>query len=263
MSGGPVSVAELQRAWRAVCAGDFAGTARPVTTAGGWAPGEPVLPVVGAAPGSGATTLALALASAASGPSRVVECASGAAGGLVAASTAELGVVAGWVRGRRDTVLIDRAGARLGPQTPPPDPPEPLALSVLDAGTDPAHLVGESGWIATTIATAPTVVVSTVATVPGLRRLEAQLAGVLPAERVVVAVLGPRRRRWPRPVRHALGPLSRRVDDAGRLIVIPTDPGLHARGVDATELPPALARAAAEVLHLSACGKPPADIEGS
>ena len=262
MSGGPVSVAELQRAWRAVCAGDFAGTARPVTAAGGWAPGEPVLPVVGAAPGSGATTLALALASAAAGPARVVECASGAAGGLVAASTAELGVVAGWVRGRRHTVLIDRAGAHLGPQTPPPDPPEPLVLSVLDAGTDPAHLVGE-GWIAATIATAPTVVVSTVATVPGLRRLEARLAGGVPAERVVVGVLGPRRRRWPRPVQHALGPLSRRVDDAARLIVIPTDPGLHARGVDATELPSVLVRAASEVLRLSACGQPPVDIEGS
>ena len=69
-----VSVPELQRAWRAVQAGKFrqespaaAARADAVPNSPTWAPGnaEQVLPVVGCAAASGASTIALALASAA------------------------------------------------------------------------------------------------------------------------------------------------------------------------------------------------------
>jgi Mrp family chromosome partitioning ATPase len=100
-----VSVPELQRAWRAVQAGQFrhesplgmAPNAHP--TFESWAPGssELVVPVVGCTGGSGASTTALALASAAECPARILECRSGTTSGLAAASTAELGVHAsGW-----------------------------------------------------------------------------------------------------------------------------------------------------------------------
>ena len=75
-SGGAVTevtVGELQRAWRAIRAGGFADAARPAV----WRADEPVLVVLGAHGLSGASTLALALASSAE-PARVVECASAA-----------------------------------------------------------------------------------------------------------------------------------------------------------------------------------------
>lgn len=255
MSGGPVSVDELRRAWRAVQAGEFARPTATRTRAGGggsvWVRAERVLPVVGAVPGSGASTLGLALASACPGLSRVVEAADGVAYGLVAASTAELGEVDGWVRGWRDTVLIDRAGPHHVPDAPPPLPPQPVRLSVLDAGSDGLRLARGTGWAATALAQARWVVLTTHATVPGLRRVETVLGAALPPERVVVAVLGPPQRRWPRPARQALGVLTRGVADAGRLVTVPHDPGLHVRGVDATPLPASLLRAAATVLDLT------------
>ena len=89
-----VSVSELQRAWRAVQAGKFrqesptaAAQAPAIPAPPIWAPGnaEQVLPVVGCAGASGASTMALALASAAESSARVLECRSGTSG-LAAAS---------------------------------------------------------------------------------------------------------------------------------------------------------------------------------
>jgi len=115
-----VSASELQRAWRAVQAGQFKEassgdkpfkpvepSARPL-----WRPGEGehVLPVVGCAGSLGASTTALGLACAAEGPTRILECCSGTASGLVAASTLELGVHrSGWNRGTRGSVVVERA----------------------------------------------------------------------------------------------------------------------------------------------------------
>jgi hypothetical protein len=82
-AGRVVSVPELQRAWRAVQAGRFrqespaaAAKARAVPSSSTWAPGnaEQVLPVVGCSGASGASTIALALASAAGGSARILEC---------------------------------------------------------------------------------------------------------------------------------------------------------------------------------------------
>jgi hypothetical protein len=144
-----VSVPELQRAWRAVQAGKFrhessaaAARADVIPNSRTWAPGnaEQVLPVVACAAASGASTIALALASAAGGSARILECRSGATSGLAAASTAELGLhPSGWGRGMRGDVLLERAGGLLTriDEVPLPSVPDrPLALTVLDVGWD-------------------------------------------------------------------------------------------------------------------------------
>ena len=72
------SVAELREAWRAIEAGEFAHgprsapTARSAATVWTPAPSERVVAVVGCAGGVGASTVALALATAAAVPARVV-----------------------------------------------------------------------------------------------------------------------------------------------------------------------------------------------
>ena len=63
----------------------------------------------------GATTFALALATAANTDARVVECSSATTSGLAAASTAELGAhPSGWVQGSRGEVLLQRTERRAG-----------------------------------------------------------------------------------------------------------------------------------------------------
>lgn len=116
-----VSVEELRRAYLALAAGEFtSGTRRPRNrtpdgSASAWCPaaGERVILVLGAMAGAGASTTALALATAA-GEARVIECCTVAASGLAAASQAELGVTPdGWAQGRRDRVLIERRTDRV------------------------------------------------------------------------------------------------------------------------------------------------------
>jgi hypothetical protein len=188
----PVGVDELLRAHRSLMAGDF--RRHPPRSHTGWNPAEPILPVVGAAGGTGASTLALALATAAGG--RVVECASPIASGLVAAPIAELGRHdSGWLQGTRDTVLIERPAALLtalahlpAPTTPNDTPP----LTVVDVAWELGHVLAAPSWVADLLRHSPTVVVTATATIPGLRRLEAALA-MLAHTRAVAAVLGPRR----------------------------------------------------------------------
>ncbi|MGV8910700.1 MAG: hypothetical protein ACOH1Y_17120, partial [Propionicimonas sp.] len=200
-----MTVTELQRAWRAVQAGlftdpppgDDAADAAPRV----WCPepAERVLPVVGAVPGTGATVLALALATVGA-PARVVECTGLAIGGLAAAPTAELGVRGGWVRGSRADVIIERLQDTWIDPSRVPFPPlldRISRLTVLDVSWDPTLLLSTPTWLTRLLTDSPQVVVVGTATVPGLRRLEnvVQLLGVT---RCVVAVLGPSRRRWPR-----------------------------------------------------------------
>ena len=116
-----VPVVELKRAWRAVQAGQFRQTVQGrsasdqphgATYAPSWTPNsdEQVLPVVRCASAYGATTFALALATAAQTGARVVECSSATSSGLAAASTAELGVhPSGWAQGIRGELLLQRA----------------------------------------------------------------------------------------------------------------------------------------------------------
>jgi hypothetical protein len=262
--GRDVSIAELQRAWRAVHTGQFryeprgdsASKAHLVAGRKTWAPGngEQVLPVVGCAGVFGASTTALALASIAGCPARIVECCSATSSGLAAASTAELGVhPSGWRHGTRGQVLIERVSGPLATldEVPVPSVPDrPIGLTVLDVGWDLGHVLGVRSWLGEQVKTAGTVVVVSCATIPGLRHLEGALSmlGQIPA---VAAVVGSRLGRWPKAVRQCSGPLTRALDSSGSLIGIPHDSRLAVVGLDSTPLPPRLLDAAQAVLELT------------
>jgi len=248
----PVGVDELKRAYRAVQAGTFRRGYQPNVRSPRWSPTGPVLAVVGACSGSGASTLALALGTAAE-TARVVECASPTAAGLTAAATAELGRdPGGWVRGTRDAVLIERPADSLGGphEVPHPSPGGDDALVVVDVAWELGTVLAGHGWLTDLLENPGPVVITAPATVPGLRRLDAALA-MLEHAHPVVALVGPRRRALPRPVTSALTALSRTHDLTGRLVHVPADARLRTRGVDSTPLPPALLRAATELLTLT------------
>ena len=247
------TVVELQRAWRALQAGVF--TNPPPNDdatdarARKWVPeaAERVLPVVGATRGTGATVLALALATVAA-PARVVECTGLVTAGLVAAPTAELGVRGSWVRGSRTDVIIERLQDTWTDPTRVPFPPlldRISRLTVLDVSWDPTLLLSTPTWLTQVLADAPTVVAVGTATVPGLRRLE-NVMGLLGAARCVATVLGPPIRRWPRSL--ALGTQLKGLAAAGRLLEIPVVPQLQLAGIDADDLPASLLTAAQRVL---------------
>jgi len=264
----PVAVYELRRAWHAVQAGEFRAhwhpqnpslrrPPRPVASesVSVWTPsvGEQVVPVVGCAGSCGATTVALALATAAGGLARLVECASVSATGLAAASTAELGVTeAGWVRGSRDQVLLERSDGSCpaGEAVPLPSQADRSLWTIIDPAQPIEQLLAGDGWLAHLLADTPVLVLAARATVPGLRRLETCLA-LVGAGRVVVAVLGPTRKRWPGQVIHSLGPLTRALITAGRLVEIPEDRVLAVAGLTPAPLPSSLITAAASLLFLT------------
>ena len=267
----PVAVDELRRAWLAVQAGDFRHPAaqprtpapssstlavpRTPTLVGRWMPasGELVVPVVGAAGSCGATTVALALATAVEGRARVVECASASLSGLAAASTAELGADGhGWVHGTRDHVQLDRAdGVRTHPDAVPhPSSVDTPVVSVIDVGSQLEQVLAGHGWLTGLLTTAPTIVVVGRATVPGLRRLESALH-LLDADSVIATVLGPPRRRWPRSVAHSAGGLTGALIASGRLVEVPEDRTLAVHGLTPDPLPTPLLTAAGVLLsHL-------------
>lgn len=181
----PFGVDELVRAHRAVLAGEFRRHRTPQAHPM-WDMDGPVLPVLGAAGGCGATTLSLAVATAA-GAGRVVECVPPTASGLSAAATAELGAHrSGWVRGNRGEVVIERVAA---PAASPGDVPVPAgqeqsaAVTVVDVGWALPHVQGGSCWLTDLLQTAPVVVVAATATIPGLRALETTLHLLRPTSR--------------------------------------------------------------------------------
>ncbi|WP_131104431.1 hypothetical protein [Ornithinimicrobium sufpigmenti] len=293
-SRGVVSVPELRAAWHAAADGCFR---HVITTAGstppwpsnpqaliepyepggengtGWCP--PVLiTVLGCHGSAGASTVALAMATAAGRPVRVVDAAGAGSSGLSGAATAELGPVgAGWVRGHRDHVVIDRlVQDHPGPaHLPPPQPyPGPEAGTggtgslretgqvpvVLDAGWGVHVLAWAHGWLTAALAGSRVVVLVTTATVPGMTRLDAALhmlqdLGPGPAHRrLVVAVRGPARRRWPRQVTGTPGP---QVQDllARSMVMVPPCSALAVRGLDTSPLPASLVDAGARILALA------------
>jgi hypothetical protein len=258
-----VSVPELQRAWRAVQAGKFrqgsptaAATAEMVPSSRTWAPanGEPVLPVVGCAGAPGASTIALGLASAAGRFARILECRSGTTSGLAAASTAELGLhPSGWRRGMRGDVLLERAAGLLARVDEVPLPSvldRPLALTVLDVGWDLRHVLDFPCWMGEQVRAAGVVVVVSRATIPGLLHLETMLS-LLGQIRAVAAMLGSPCRRWSKAVWQSSGPMTKAVQDSGRLIVVPHDARLAAMGLDSRPLPQQVLAAARAILELT------------
>lgn len=249
-----VSVEELRRAYRAAVAGQFrghrhlSGPSAPSTVVWTPTPDEQVVLVVNATGGAGSSTVALALASCASG-ARVVECCTVASSGLAGASTAEMGVTAdGWVQGTRDGgVLIERRSDRVPSLEAMPAPtPTTSTVTVLDVPVDVDVLVASPGWLGQLARTLPSVVVVSRPTLPGLRRLEAA-AGLLGPDRVL-AVLTGAPKRWPRQLEQHLGVHGRRLRAAGRLIEVPHDPRLAVEGITTDPLPASLLAAVAPLL---------------
>jgi len=283
-----VSVDELKRAWCAVQAGHFRRTnaIRPPRDSalcdGGpvpvWvpAPGERVVPLLGATGSTGASTLALALALAAEQHARVVECGPAIASGLASASTAELGLHAtGWRQGNRDHVLLERTSELLASVDDVPTPTEavhPNQLTILDVGWETSGVVTGSSWLRTAVNTAPALVMITTATVAGFRRLDAALELLETTRRtgtdgLGVAVMGPPRKKWPRGLEQAGGPTTHRVLAVSPVVDIPRHRDLAVAGLDSRPLPEPVVRAAARLLPLieRACIPTPAPghLEGS
>ena len=129
-------------------------------------------------------------------------------------------------------------------------PDRPLALTVLDLGWDLRHVLDLPSWIGEQVRTAGVVVVVTRATIPGLLHLETTLS-LLGQIRAVAAMLGSPCRRWSKAVWQSSGPMTKALDDSGRLIVIPHDSRLAAVGLDSRPLPRQLLEAAHAILELA------------
>ena len=243
------SVAELREAWRAIEAGEFAHGPRSAPTAPGtatvWtpAPGERVVAVVGCAGGVGASTVALALATATGVPARVVECCTPLASGFSAAANAELGTEGPWRRGSRGDVLLERpiSGDAILPV------PTESSVEWTFVDTDWTTVSGAgagAGWLGSVLRTLDDVVLVTNATVPGVRRLESWVE--LLGRDAIGVVVGPTAKRWPRPVKVAAAGIPERV----RLADFPLDPRLQITGLTPDPLPATLLKAAQNVLAL-------------
>ena len=241
------TVAELREAWRAIEAGEFAHGPRSAPAARGgaavWtpAPGERVVAVVGCAGGVGASTLTLALATAAGVPARVVECCTPLASGFSAAANAELGTEGPWRRGSRGDILLERpiTGDAMVPV------PTESAVEWTFVDTNWTTVSGSrTGWPESLVRTLDDIVLVTNATVPGLRRLEscAELLG----RDALGVVVGPTVKRWPRPVKVASAGMPARV----HLADFPLDPRLQVTGLTPDPLPAPLLKAAQNVLAL-------------
>lgn len=245
MSAGIVAVDELSRAYQAAIGGEFRtghrNRGRLAPGGSEWSPaaGEQVVAVVGCLGGSGASTVALGLATS-EGSARVVECCTVAASGLAGASSAELGITSDeWVQGSRAEVLIERRSDRVdGPSRCPAPTATTRALTILDSAWDVDLLTADAGWLGTAVREASVVVVVTRPTIPGLRRLEAAL-GLLGARRTFAVAVGIEKR-WPKPVEQALGPYARELRAAGRLVGLPHDSNLAVSGLTPEPLPTAI-----------------------
>ena len=260
ITAGPVTVAELQAALRAVWAGEFrTGNAQPTTRARPphhrpvWAMSGPVVMVLGCHGGAGASTLALAVAEAVverpGWSARLLDCASPERSGLLTAVEADLGAdSSGWRQGRRARLPIDRAGHTLASAADIPAPPEqPLGqrgVSVLDAGWTLSDVLTGDCWLTQGFESAALVLVAR-ATVPGLRHLERALA-TCPGAPVVALVGG--HTRWARSVNATAGPLLDAARNAGRVVDVATDRRLAASGISSAPLPKAMVISGRQVL---------------
>lgn len=248
-----VSLIDLKAAWLALESGTFAPPGpslprepQPSTT---WTPssGEWVLPVIGCGGSVGASTVAVAIATAAEAPARVVECCAPMDSGLTAASVAELGHHAGWRRGSRGPVVLER---RLTTDSQVRPSRASVSLTVLDAPAS-VLLPDAVGWLADAVRRHRPLVLVTRATVPALRRLEACLSLVDDHSFCLGAVVGPELRRWPKVLGRSLGVRSSELVAAGRVVSFPHDRRLEVAGLTPDPLAAPLIRAGAAVLTLA------------
>jgi hypothetical protein len=242
------SVTELREAWRAVEAGQYAPgaprrTLAATSNSNQWMPSvaERVVAVVGCAGGVGASTVAVALATATGIPARVVECCPPLGSGLSAAANAELGVDGGWRRGSRGPVLLERRTG-VGRVVPVPASSS-VEWTILDAGWTALVTPGVP-WLLSLLRTLDQVVLVTNATVPGLRRLES-CADFFEGD-VLGVVVGPAAKRWPRLVKVAAAGMPSPL----RLVDFPLDRRLQVTGLTPAALPAPLLNAAQNVLAL-------------
>ena len=267
-----VSVDELQRAWAAVQEGQFrrqhpaapaplpdtwvpASSALASSAPARWVPTGQVVVVAGAAGRVGASTVALAIATAAQMPARVVECCSPHASGLAAAASAELGVDDhGWRHGTRGQVVIERTTTAVEhPNQIPVPSPTSTALTVIDTSWNLGQLTTDRAWVRDVLDTAALVLV-TVATVPGMRALDVAMNLAGRHAPIVCAVVGPRRKKWPRQVVAAMSPTAAATDASGRLVTVDEHHQLTINGLTPQPLPPDLVTAGRSLLDLAVQG---------
>ncbi len=196
---------------------------------------------MGCVGGVGASTLALALATATGVPARVVECCSPLASGFPAAANAELGTEGPWRRGSRGDVLLERPIA--GDAIVPVPTESSVEWTFVDTNWTTAS-GPDAGWLGSMLRTLDDVVLVTNATVPGLRRLESW--GELLGRDALGVVVGPTAKRWPRPVKVSAAGIPARV----HLADFPLDPRLQVTGLTPDPLPAPLLKAAQNVLAL-------------
>lgn len=203
--------------------------------------------------------MAVAVATALQQPARLIEATPTGCSGLSGFATAELGQSpSGWVRGRRDQLVLDRLTAgyvspelvQLPDAEPSPDVETRPVLNLLDAGWPVGTILQAGGWVRDAVLDADRLVLVTTATIPGLRRVEIVLHKLDPEPgSVVVAVRGPGRRRWSRQVASCLGPRTTSLSP-GALVEVPHDPGLAVRGLDTSPLPGGVLSAAITITQL-------------
>jgi len=201
--------------------------------------------VVAAHAGAGASTVALAIAdvlAAAGKPVRLIETAHPARSGLVAASSAEMGLdpTGEWRRGSRELATIYR---RTGDASPAgwPDLEPHGADTVIDLGLPAPASVSRL------VEDKPHLVVVCRPCIPGVRITEHLLAAV-GEQPVVVAAVGPKR--WPGEVTHSLGPRLRLLRERGLVVAVDDDRALQVTGPTHAPLPKAVLAAAGDVLRL-------------
>ena len=212
--------------------------------------------VVGAHPGAGASSVAVAIADALAGRTsgQAVHLVDGApqdTSGLICAAGHELGVTSsGWRAGRRGAVEVHRPDETLLQPNELPDLPTFGAESVVvDAGWPLRELLTRSSCVASMLRTATSVLVWR-ATVPGVRRAEAALRDLSARHGAVPVLVAVGARRLPGEVRASFGPLLGTAYEAGRVVLFPAVRRLEVSGVEAHPLPDAVAVAATSLLDL-------------
>lgn len=125
-----------------------------------------------------------------------------------------------------------------------------IRLTFLDVGWDAERLLASDSWLTAAVIGAERIVLVTTATIPGMRHLAVVLdllsSRSTPGQ-IVVAVRGPKRRKWPRGVEIAGGQAVRGWLSAGLFVEVPEDRELPVTGLDSRPLPAPLISSASRL----------------